>query len=50
MPQAEALYVSIDLDVLDSAVAPGHSLPEPGGLTYLGSCVPSWSKWRAGGA
>ena len=34
VPQAEALYVSIDLDVLDSSVAPGHSLPEPGGLTY----------------
>jgi agmatinase len=28
------LYVSIDLDVLDSSVAPGHSLPEPGGLSY----------------
>jgi agmatinase len=34
VPQADALYVSIDLDVLDSAVAPGHSLPEPGGLSY----------------
>jgi agmatinase len=34
VPQAEALYVSIDLDVLDSSVAPGHSLPEPGGLSY----------------
>jgi agmatinase len=34
VPQAEALYVSIDLDVLDSSIAPGHSLPEPGGLTY----------------
>lgn len=28
------LYVSIDLDVLDTSVAPGHSLPEPGGLDY----------------
>src|SRR5262249_45098362 len=28
------LYVSIDLDVLDSSVAPGHSLTEPGGLGY----------------
>jgi arginase family enzyme len=28
------LYVSIDLDVLDASVAPGHSLPEPGGLSY----------------
>ena len=32
--EAEALYVSIDLDVLDSSIAPGHSLPEPGGLSY----------------
>ena len=34
VPETEALYVSIDLDVLDSAVAPGHSLQEPGGLSY----------------
>ena len=34
VPEADALYVSIDLDVLDSSVAPGHSLPEPGGLDY----------------
>jgi agmatinase len=34
VPETEALYVSIDLDVLDSSVAPGHSLPEPGGLSY----------------
>jgi agmatinase len=32
--ESAALYVSIDLDVLDSSVAPGHSLPEPGGLSY----------------
>jgi agmatinase len=31
---ARPLYVSIDLDVLDASVAPGHSLPEPGGLSY----------------
>jgi agmatinase len=31
---SDALYVSIDLGVLDSSVAPGHSLPEPGGLSY----------------
>jgi agmatinase len=31
---ARALYVSIDLDVLDPSIAPGHSLPEPGGLDY----------------
>lgn len=34
VPEADRLYVSIDLDVLDAAVAPGHSLPEPGGLDY----------------
>jgi agmatinase len=34
VPETEALYVSIDLDVLDSSVAPGHSLQEPGGLGY----------------
>ena len=34
VPQTDALYVSIDLDVLDSSIAPGHSLPEPGGLSY----------------
>src|SRR5262249_28887540 len=34
VPEADALYVSIDLDVLDASVAPGHSLPEPGGLAY----------------
>jgi agmatinase len=34
VPDSETLYVSIDLDVLDSSVAPGHSLPEPGGLGY----------------
>lgn len=34
VPEAESLYVSIDLDVLDSSIAPGHSLPEPGGISY----------------
>jgi agmatinase len=34
VPGGGALYVSIDLDVLDSSIAPGHSLPEPGGLGY----------------
>jgi agmatinase len=32
--ETEALYVSIDLDVLDSSIAAGHSLQEPGGLSY----------------
>lgn len=34
VPETEALYVSIDLDVLDSSVAPGVSLQEPGGVSY----------------
>jgi agmatinase len=34
VPEAARIYVSIDLDVLDSSIAPGHSLPEPGGLSY----------------
>jgi agmatinase len=34
VPETDRLYVSIDLDVLDSSIAPGHSLPEPGGLDY----------------
>jgi len=34
VPETDSLYVSIDLDVLDSSIAPGHSLPEPGGLDY----------------
>ncbi len=34
VPETDAVYVSIDLDVLDSSIAPGHSLPEPGGLSY----------------
>jgi agmatinase len=34
LPQSRAIYVSIDLDVLDISLTPGHSLPEPGGLSY----------------
>jgi agmatinase len=34
VPDTDRLYVSIDLDVLDSSIAAGHSLPEPGGLSY----------------
>jgi agmatinase len=30
---AEALFVSVDIDVLDPAYAPGTGTPEPGGLT-----------------
>lgn len=35
VPESDALYVSIDLDVMDPAVCPGNGSPEPGGLTYL---------------
>jgi agmatinase len=34
VPQSDALYVSIDLDVLDASVVPGTTLPEPGGPSY----------------
>jgi agmatinase len=34
VPESRPLYVSIDLDVLDASIAPGHSLQEPGGLSY----------------
>jgi agmatinase len=34
VPQSDALYVSIDLDVLDLSVVPGTTLPEPGGPGY----------------
>ncbi|MBX0293327.1 formimidoylglutamase [Haloarcula nitratireducens] len=33
MDGVDSIYVSLDLDVLDSAVAPGVSAPTPGGLT-----------------
>jgi arginase family enzyme len=31
----EAIYLSLDIDVLDPAFAPGTGTPEPGGLTSL---------------
>jgi agmatinase len=34
VPQSDALYVSIDLDVLDLSLVPGTTLPEPGGPGY----------------
>jgi agmatinase len=34
LPDSNPLYVSIDLDVLDLPIVPGHGLPEPGGLSY----------------
>ena len=34
VPHSQRIYVSIDLDVLDISLTPGHTLPEPGGLSY----------------
>ena len=34
VPSEAPLYVTVDLDVLDIALVPGTTLPEPGGLTY----------------
>jgi agmatinase len=34
VPESDNLYVSIDIDVLDLAIVPGTTLPEPGGLSY----------------
>ena len=36
------LYVSIDIDVLDPAHAPGTGTPEPGGLTSINSFLQEW--------
>lgn len=33
-PESDALYVSVDLDVLDLSLVPGTTLPEPGGPSY----------------
>lgn len=35
IPQAENLYVTIDIDVLDPSIAPGTGTPVSGGLNYL---------------
>ena len=35
IPQADNIYISIDVDVLEPSVAPGTSVPTPGGLRYL---------------
>jgi len=35
VPQAENMYVTIDIDVLASSVASGTTMPTPGGLSYL---------------
>ena len=34
VPTSDAIYVSVDLDVLDLGLVPGTTLPEPGGLSY----------------
>lgn len=34
VPESDGIYVSIDIDVLDLALVPGTTLPEPGGLSY----------------
>ncbi len=34
VPTCYAIYLSIDLDVLDLGLVPGTTLPEPGGLSY----------------
>ena len=34
LPMCDAIYLSIDLDVLDLGIVPGTTLPEPGGLSY----------------
>jgi agmatinase len=34
VPKCDAIYVSVDLDVLDIGLVPGTTLPEPGGLSY----------------
>lgn len=34
LPAGRPVYVSLDIDALDPATAPGTSSPEPGGLTY----------------
>jgi agmatinase len=34
VPTTENLYVSIDIDVLDGALVPGATIPEPGGIDF----------------
>ena len=34
IPTADAYYVTIDIDVLDAALAPGSGSPTPGGVSY----------------
>ena len=45
VPETGRLYVSIDLDVLDSSVAPGHSLSDRA-RSATASFACSWARWR----
>jgi agmatinase len=35
IPKSENIYVTVDVDVMDPAVAPGTGTLEPGGLSFL---------------
>lgn len=35
IPKGATCYLSVDIDALDMALAPGTGTPEPGGLTYV---------------
>ena len=35
VPECDAIYVTVDIDVLDPVYAPGTGTPAPGGLTYF---------------
>ena len=39
VPRSPGIYASLDLDVLDISLTPGHTLPEPGGLSYRQLCA-----------
>ena len=34
IPEGERFFVTIDVDVLNAAIAPGTGVPSPGGLDY----------------
>ena len=34
IPEAENIYITLDIDALDPTEAPGTGTPEPGGLSY----------------
>jgi agmatinase len=38
IPMAESYYVTLDIDVLDPAIAPATGTPVPGGLSYYQLC------------